>query len=462
MAGVAISRNTRQTFTEQYMAGEDLLNRPDIWYKVFPFLREEINMIDFMIQTGRKERTIQSDYTWHEEDILIPIAQIKSSTGTPGAGNLVTVTFEAISADFEIPFKKWDTIKIGAIRGHIVNESDITVSGIGEHVYVVTPVKNTDDIVTATVDTEWVVWYGSAKADGTAQPDSMISKPVPFSGQTQIIATNYSSHGSAAANESFVKTRSGKYFFYYRGVEQAVVRHKMAIALTMLMGEQSVGLNDTNHVDGSQPIRTTQGMELRMTEHGNPISNTQFDFTELETINDTLDANFAPDQFAVFMGNKLKSHWDNVLLDRNFYDAGAAYGMFHNAILQGGATSFGAGDPKQKALDLNFDSIKRGVRSYHVKQEKTLYYKNVTGGPGQPYPDMGLFLPVDQVYDPKEGGYYNSIALRYKASDRENRMTTEWVRDYHTDDIDKFRFNHRTECGWQQARMRQSVIWTES
>ena len=462
MAGQAISRNTRAVFTEQYMAGEDLLNRPDIWYTVFPYLREEINMVDFMLQTGRRERTIQSEFNWHEEDILIPIAQIGVVAGTPGAGNPVTITIEQISTDNEIPFKKWDTLKVGAIRGWIASDDDITIQAVtGLHEYTITPVKNTDDIVTAAVVTDWVVWFGSAKSDGQNQPDSMISKPVPFSGQTQIIATNYTTHGSVAANESWVRTRSGKWFFYYRGVEQAIVRHKMAIALTILMGESSVGLVDTNNPDvASIPVRTTQGMEMRMTEYGNPQSNTQFDFTELEDMNITLDENFAPDQFAGFVGNLFKNSWDNVMLDRNYYDASAAYGMFHNAILQGGSQKWGEGDPKQKAVDMGFDSIKRGIRSYHVKQEPTLYYRNVTGAPGQPYPDMGLFLPVDQVRDPESGEYYNSISLRYKASDRENRMIQEWVRDKTTDDYDKFRFNHMSEIGWQQARMRQSVIWT--
>ncbi len=464
MAGQAISRSSRQIFTEQYMAGEDLLNRPDIWYKVFPFLREEINMVDFMLQTGRRERTIQSEYNWHEEDILIPIAQIGVAAGVPGAGNSVTITINQISADNEIPFKKWDTLKVGAIRGWIASESDITIQAVtGLHEYTITPVKNTDDIVTAAVVDDWVVWYGSAKSDGQNQPDSMISKPLPFSGKTQIIATNYTTHGSAAANESWVQTRSGKWFFYYRGVEQAIVRHKMAIALTILMGESSLGLNDTDNPDvASIPVRTTQGMELRMTDHGNPAANSQFDFTELEDINITLDENFSPDQFAGFVGNLFKNAWDNVMLDRNYYDGAAAYGMFHNAILQGGSQKFGAGDPKQKAVDMGFDSIKRGIRSYHIKQEPTLYYRNVTGAPGQPYPDMGLFLPVDQVRDPESGEYYNSISLRYKASDRENRMIQEWVRDKTSDDYDKFRFNHMSEIGWQQARMRQSVIWTKS
>jgi hypothetical protein len=461
--GQAISRNSRQTFTEQYMSGEDLINRPDIWYKVFPYLKEEINMVDFMIQTGRKERTIQSTFNWHEEDILIPIAEIGVVAGTPGAGNPVTITIKQISTDNEIPFKKWDTVKVGAIRGWIASESDITIDASGGlHEYVITPVKNTDDIVTAAVVDDFVVWYGSAKADGQNQPDSMISKPIPFSGQTQIIATNYTTHGSAAANEAFIQTRSGKWFFYYRGVEQAIVRHKMAIALTILMGESSVGLSDTAHPDGTTPVRTTMGMERRMTTYGNPQTGTQFDFTEFEDVNNALDENFAPDQFAVFVGNVFKNQWDNMAFDRNYYDAAASYGMFHNAVLQGGSQKWGEGDPKQKAIDLGFDSIKRGIRSYHVKQEPTLYYKNVTGATGQPYPNMGIFLPVEMVRDPSSGEYYNSIAIRYKASDREDRMIQEWVRDKTTDDYDKFRFNHLSEIGWQQARLRQSVIWTAS
>jgi len=466
MAGLAISKNTRQVFTENYMAGEDLLNRPDIWFKVFPYLKEETNMIDFMIQTNRKERTIQSEFNWHEEDILIPVAQIATGgvAGTPGAGNKVTITIEQISTDNEIPFKKWDTVKVGAIRGIIVEETDITIDASGgNHEYAITPLKNTDDIVSAAAEGDWVVWFGSAKADGTNQPDSMISKPLPFSGKTQIIATNYSTHGSAAANESFVQTKSGSYYFYYRGVEQATVRHKMAQALTILMGESSLGLVDPSHPDDvTTPIRTTQGMELRMTAHGNPLNNTQWDFTEFETVNTTLDENFAPEQMAVFCGNLFKNSWDNVAFDRNYYESSPNYSMFNNAILQGGAPKWGSGDPKQKALDLGFDSIKRGVRTYHAKQERTLYYRNVTGAPGQPYPDMGIFLPVDRLMDPKSGDYYNSICLRYKASDREDRMNTEWVRDYRTDDYDKFRFNHRSEIGWQQAMLRQSVIWTKS
>jgi hypothetical protein len=464
MATGQISRNTRQTFTEQYMTGEDLINRPDIWYKVFPYLREEINMVDFMIQTGRRERTIQSTFNWHEEDILIPIAEIGVVGGTPGAGNPVTITIKQISADNEIPFKKWDTLIVGGLRGWIEKEADITIDGSGGlHQYVITPIKSTDDIVTAAVVDDFVVWYGSAKADGQNQPDSMISKPLPFNGKTQIVATNYTTHGSAAANEAYIQTRTGKWFFYYRGVEQAIVRHKMAIALTILLGEQDDGaLSDTTHPDGAQLVRTTQGMELRMKAFGNPKSAAQWDFAQFEAVNNTLDENFAPDQFAIFTGHLFKNAWDNVAFDRNYYEASPNYALFNNAVLQGGTTKWGDGDPKQKAIDLGFDSIKRGIRTYHCKQEPTLYYKNVTGAPGQPYPDMAFFLPVEMVRDPSSGEYYNSIALRYKASDRENRMIEEWVRDKRSDDYDKFRFNHLSEIGWQQARLRQSVIWSKT
>lgn len=462
MAGIAISKNTVTPFTEGYLAGEDLINRPDIWHKVFPYLKEEVNMVDMLVATGRKEQTIQSDFYWHEEDILIPMAQIATGgvAGTSAAGNPVTITINPVSADFEVPFKKWDTLKVGAIRGIIRQDSDIIVDGSGSHEFTIWPVKTTDNIVAAAAAGQWVVWFGAAKSDGQNQPASMISKPQSFSGKTQIIPTNYTTHGSVAGNKAYITTKSGNEYYYYRGVEQAIVRHKIAIALTMLMGEASSGLVDPGNPDNATiPIRTTQGIELRMFNHGNPKSAAAFDFSEFESISNTLDANFAPDQMMGLCGNLFINVWDNIMLDRNYYETTPNYSMFHNQILQGGAPKWGDGDPKQRALDLGFSSIVKSNRTYHVKKEKTLYYPNVTGATGQPYPNMALFLPMEQVKDSQTGDYYNSFALRYKASDMENRFMQEWVRDKKSDDYDKFRFNHLSEVGLQLAMMRKSVIW---
>ncbi len=444
------------------MAGEDLLNYPEIMDKIFPFLAEEKTIVDFMISSGKKKRSAQTDYNWHEEDSLIPMMKIKSVAGTPGAGNVVTVTMEALNADKEIPFKYWDVLRVGGtagFNGWIMDQAAITIdSGAGEHSFAIKPVNNTKDIVTAATVGEYVVWVGTAKADGTAQPGSMMSKPLPYNGVIQIISSNYTTHGSAAANKAWTKTKSGNVLFYYRGVEQAVVRQKMAIVYTLLMGQQSVGLNDTVHADGSQAVNTTAGLDSRMREFGNVGGNTQFSFNELQNkINKKLDELFSGENYFALMGNQLKYQFDNILLDRNFTNTSANYGVF-------------AGDDylvknktgEQRAIDYNFAAAKLGARNFFIRQEKSLYYPQITGAPGMNYPSTGYFLPVDQVRDPKTGDYMDSICLMYKQSDRENRFTKSWLRDYRTDDIDKFRFNHMSELGWLQAKIRQTYVWEQS
>ena len=459
---VATQPSVAQVFTEGYMSGEDLLNYPDIFESIFPFLQEEKTIVDFMIAAGRKKQTVQSDYHWHEEDALIPMAKLKTVVGN-GVGATTAITIEAINADFEVPFKKWDVLRVGGLNGWIAGDGDITVDGGGEHTFTLTPVNNTKDIgaaaATALAASGYMVWVSTAKADGTAQPGSMISKPIPYSGQVQIISTNYTTHGSAAANKSWVTTKSGNKLFYYRGVEQAVIRQKMAIVYALLIGQESVGLADPNHEDGAgnDAVRTTSGLDERMRNDGNVGSETAFDFDELQLkINKKLDEMYAPEEYFALVGNQLKYQIDNILFDRNITNATANYGAFATVNHVSG------GSGKDMAVNYNFDSAKLGARTYHIRQEKALYYPQITGAPGENFPLTGYFLPADQIRDPKSGEWYDSMCLRFKQSDRENRYSTEWIRDYKTDDVDKFRFNHRSELGWMQARVRQTYLWEQS
>jgi len=461
MAYIGTKPAVSQVFTEGYMSGEDLINRPDIFENVFPFLSEEKTIVDFMIAAGRKKETIQSVYYWHEEDVLIPMAQIKTVAGTPGAGNPVTITIEAINSDKEIPFKYWDVLRIGGSAGKngwIEKDADITVDAVnGEHEFVIKPVNNTVDIVTLASEGDYIVWVGAAKADGTAMPGSMINKPIPYSGQVQIIPTNYTTHGSAAANKTYILSKSGNEYFYYRGVEQAVIRHKMAIVYTLMIGQESVGLSDTVHEDGPQAVRTTGGIDEVMRNNGNPLSNTAWDFNELQfVVNKTLDEVYSPEEYFALMGNEVKYQTDNILFDRNITNNSANYGAFatDSWLLPG--------DPRERAVSYNFDSAKLGARTYHFRQEKALYYPHITGAPGQNFPNTIYFLPADQIRDAKSGEWYDSMCIRTKKSDREDRFTKEWVRDYRTDDVDKFRFNHVSELGWMQAKVRQTVLWEKS
>ena len=457
---VASQPSVSQIFNEGYMAGEDLLNYPEIMDKIFPFLQEEKTVVDFMIESDRKKRSAQTDFNWHEEDSLIPMAKIKSFTVVASPGVTATNTIEALNADNEVPFKKWDILRCGGSAGAnvwIEKDADITIDGGGEHAFVVKPVKQTVTLNTVLTNGEYVVWASTAKADGTAQPGSMMSKPIPYSGVIQIISTNYTTNGSAAANKSWTKTKSGSDLFYYRGVEQAVVRQKMAITYGLLIGQSSDGLNDTAHEDGSTAVNTTSGLDERINDFGNIGSAAGFTYSELQNrINGKLDELFSPEEYMALVGNKLKYQFDDIMFDRNIGTA-ATYGAFISDSWLDDSKG-----PKERAASFNFQSVTIGARTFHIRKEKSMYYPQITGAPGMNYPNTGYFLPVDQIRDPKTGDYMDTLCLMYKESDRENRFSKSWVRDYKSDDVDKFRFNHMSEVGWMQARVRQTARWEDS
>jgi hypothetical protein len=218
-----------------------------------------------------------------------------------------------------------------------------------------------------------------------------------------------------------------------------------------------VGLQDSVHEDGAQTVRTTSGLDEVVRDSGNPMSNNSFTFSELQfKINKKLDELFAPEEYFALVGNQLKYQIDNILFDRNFTNAAANYGAFATPDWTT------PGDPKARAVSYNFDSVKLGNRTHHIRQEKALYYPQITGAPGLNFPLTGYWLPTSQFKDPQSNQMMYAMCLRFKQSDRENRFTKEWVRDYRSDDIEKFRFNHLSELGWMQAMARQTVLWEQS
>jgi len=60
---VATQPSVAQVFTEGYMSGEDLLNYPDIFESIFPFLQEEKTIVDFMQNLFQvKPHQVQNHY----------------------------------------------------------------------------------------------------------------------------------------------------------------------------------------------------------------------------------------------------------------------------------------------------------------------------------------------------------------------------------------------------------------
>lgn len=440
--------------------GTYLLGRPDVRNAIFPGLREEQYLTQFLFDTGRRKVTVNSVF-WHFEDKdLIQAAQIKSKSGTPGAGNKVTITIEA-RTDKESPFKLWDTVVVGGVPGWIAASTDITLnSSTGEHQYAITPIDNTDDIVTAATAQAYVIWFGTAKADGTAQPPPMVSKPVKYSGKTQIIASSYESEGSAAADRTAIKvsSRTSKKYGYVRGLDELYKRHMMALSHTFILGKKNVGLTDPGKTQGATEVRTTEGFETGITNYGNNFTGTDFNYDTLVQINKKLDAENAPNEYLALCGNNFKYNLDATFMALGIAWGGTSYDPFRHTQF----TKWGASDPKQRMLDLGIDGLKIGNRSFYFKVEPTLYYRGTLGATGLSYPEKAYFLPYSFFMDKKTNELSDVIQIRYKAGDLEDRFMQESEVNWQKSEtgIDLFKWFMRSEAGWHQAKYHWAAQYT--
>lgn len=439
--------------------GDKLIGRPDIRKLIFPGLNEQQYLTQFLFDSGRRKKTVQSTF-WHfEEKDLIQAAQIKSKSGTPGAGNKVTITITA-RTDKESPFKKWDTVLVGGVHGWIASQDDITLnSSTGEHQYAITPVDNTDDIVTAAAALDYVIWYGAAKADGTIQPPGMFSMPVKYSGKTQIIPSSYEAEGSAAANmtEIFLGS-SGKKYGYVRGLDQLYTRHMLALSHTFLIGKPNVSLVDPDKTVGDTEVRLTEGFEQGITTKGNNFTGTDFNYDTLVQINKVLDAENAPNEYLWVCGNNFKYNLDAVFMAVGISYGGTSYDPFRHVDF----TRWGDSDPRQRMVDLGIDGVKVGNRSHYFKVEPTLYYRGTLGATGLSYPDKAYAMPYTMFNDAQSGDLQDIIQIRYKASDLEDRFMQETMGDWTKDPQgrDKFWWYMRSEAGWHQAKYHWAAQYT--
>lgn len=457
--------NTGPVYTQKYVGdhipvnSQDLIMRPDVLQNLFPHLMEETDFIDFFIQSGRTEKTANTEFHHYEDVPLIPLPQIKTVSGTPGNGNPVTITIEALNADKKNPFKRQDLWEIGGVEGWVEADDDITEnSGSGEHQVVLKPATD-ENIVAAAVEGEFMIWVGAAAADGTIQPPGMFNVPQQFTDRCQIIKTSFETDDSASGDMTFLPiSKSGKQYAYYRGVDQAFVRQKMAIALRLGIGKGTTNLVDADN--GNKPVYTTTSFDKVIRQRGlNEPYPVQFDFNNWYKINKALNKQNAPKEYIVPAGDNAYHEAMKIV----FNSGNQANDKSFDAFKGTDWSRYGKANPQERALDLGFNSMHVFDRTYHFKNEKFLNYKQITGAPGMIYPDTLYFLPMGKysMKNPDTGEIKPTeiCRVRYKASDKKNMMMEFWIQDKRQKDDGKAvtSYYHSSILGWQQAMAHWAV-----
>lgn len=436
-------KSVENNLTEGYMAPNTFLNKRDIRRRIFDRYNEK-NLFDFLFHTGRKKKTVATDFSWFEFGYLFSMAEIASKSGTSGAGNTLTVTATStshLSSGTLSPGKVYDLVIVGGIRGWI---QSVNKSSANAHTYTIKPVRSTDNIVAAAVVGELISFYSNAKPDGVGMPTGETRIPDRFSNVVQIFSKQYTTDGSVAANQVEVEIK-GKKYYYLQGVEDANNKFNNEIEFALLLNVPSSGLTDS--VSG-KTVNVTRGMESFVDDYGNeePYSTT-FGWTDFQNIEKVLAKERAPREMMMANGINLNLQVLDLIKSMND-NTGIEY------------AAFGKGNAKQKAVDFGFNSFSYN-RTYHIKEFEALNYEPVTGHAERPYPDMGFVIPLDRVKNPKPTGdddqYNDTICLRYKENDRENRFMKHWVRDQTITNLDQLEFNYQAEMGLQMVGLNQFV-----
>lgn len=437
---------TGSNYTAEYIGAETFINKRDIQKQIFNRYREDEGLADLLVNLGKKRKTDNTTFHHFEHDFLINEAEVDSvvapNPAAPGDAVIVQITTASHQeSGLKSPFLKGDLVLLAGIRGQITAVDKVTANA---HEYTITPNKAASDFtpLIGSLPTLPINWYGTAFADGTEQPTSSVRKPIKYDNVTQILKTQYETHGSVAANRSEVEI-NGKAYYYLQGVEDASTKQMLALNYSLILGERADNLIDTTAPDGAADVETTEGLEKTIDNRGITQTYTTWDYAEFETMTRNLDGERISDEYCglagtdQFLGHETAQHTRN-------QDTGIKYTMFDKN--KKGGMSYG---DEGRAVSYGFDSYRMGGRTFHMKKWDALTYKPITGYAGNPYSDMGFWMPMKTYKDAKSDKGLYTVLLRYKANNMENRFMKEWQRDRKITNKDAFEWNLQTEAGLQ-------------
>lgn len=424
--------------TETYLSAVDLLHKFDI----NPEMMDRYssfggpNFLTFFEDMGLAKVTAASTFYNYEKNWLQLGQQIASSSvGTAGTGiaGSVNVVLAAASVDGTPTVRPNDSI---LFKNNIYGFVTAVTNSSGTWTVAVQPQAG----VTATTlnssisSGDFFGIYSNAQPDGSTPRSSVISKPLMFSNMTQQFRDEFAISGTEMGNKVTVDGPDGKPYWFSVGEMEALLRFRQAVMFGLLLNPASAQ-QDAN----GNPIQMTQGLLSLIEQDGINYSLTQggqFGITDFENIGLALDAEAVRNEINFYVGNELSMQINNSL----------ANSMRNGAIQY---NSFGQGDGKQRAIDLGFDSVRLGKRSYHIQTLAAMYHPQITALPGfTSFTSGGFMCPVDKQTDAVSGASINSMELRYKVgADGVDRRYRSTKIDFNITAVDKTTVTHIGELG---------------
>lgn len=421
---------TSQVLDEAYVSSQTFVHKREIYNKLYD-AKNERSIIDFFYETGRDIVSEQTEFHHHENDYIYNNIEILSAVGT-GAGVPVLVTLAVVNHTNGKSFPKVTDIVIFQDRSQgYISEKDTSVPTA--HTITIKPLTTLSDIGPSLIAGQLIAFISSAHAEGSPQPEGLVTPTIKFDGICQIFKNDYKSTGTERSN-TIEFNFEGKDRYYYKSEHDLYLKHMMDVDFAMIMQERADGLVDVN----GDAIRTTEGLIPSIEAHGNTFNGPINALSDIDDIVKILDKQRGSVENVWLAGINQDINIDNVLIAQTI-NGGISY------------NTFGDGDAKQRGIDLGFSSFRKGSFSFHKRKASEFNHPNVTGSAGHTWPDVGIIMPTDKGMDPETSKSIDSIRMRYKAAPGSDRRGQHWTTGAQSrvnkTDVDELRMHYLTEAG---------------
>ena len=428
--------------TTGYITPDSVYDERDIYRKVFN-RHDEATLFDYLWYSNRKEVMHTSKPYHFEDDFLISDAEVGAKDASTGAGVAVVVTIAAASHSDG-----------GKRSPFIVKATGIAYTATGQlEFYVTAKDTTTDNAHTVTLQPPAGVDLGTAlavgniispvsyaAADGAKEADSEIRLPLVFNNMHQIIKTNVTMDGSMSADMVTYEAPDGQQYQYYKSAVDQDVNHRIKMGYAILF-QRGTSYTDPEE---NKAAPTMYGLEYWTDTYGFTKSYTgNVALTDIEDIQKYWDTQRAAVEHLLLAGGTLNIDLDNLFK-----------GTFDQGALDYAVSQWGNTNPNMRHIDYQTDGVFMNNRILHKKKFDPFTYKPVTGATTSKYPTMALTVPLKKVRNrapnPDAAGSggadtIDTIMLRYKAWDMENRYNKHFVRPEEITGDDKWRINNKSD-----------------
>lgn len=427
------------------------------------------NMTGFMEMQGSMNPVSALQYTHYEEDWLHTIVKVVGQSAG-GAGAIVTFTVATSPAytytypsSAQAPYISIGPSATGTTTNPVrVQDILLFPNGIQAIVTAVTsttfacyPIVSGAVIPATTTNVTEIVIIGSAHAEGSVQPASRNARLNRYTNNMQIFKGTHESTGSAMGEQIWIEVEGPNgtkgYLWYYKGQLDEFKRMKNEREVSLMVGQK---LTNTTVADIATPDEST----TNTTEALIPFIDAYGNITTYSLITGVLLADFETaiaTQLDKNRGAKENTLWCGI----NFSQG---VDRFMRSEMKEGGISYGAfGGDEKKAISFNFNSFNLTGYTFHKKTYDVFNYPQMLGALGQPYANMALVIPADNVVtslgENKTKTTVPSLRINYLSQKSAGgSYSRDWeefllggVNGTYTESTDRLTYNLRSHVGFE-------------